>query len=170
MTFGGLGVDAAVAGEGLRVVQPGALDAAVRASGEAAEAYDDVLETLQRDVEATRSTAQRAGKQYDAADPENRLVVDELERRWTRALEHVQELEHRLEEHRKQQPQRPAATLEDVQALAADLETLWHAPEADLRLKKRIVRTLMQEVVVEVETQAGAILLLIPWQGGVHTA
>ena len=169
ITFGGLGVDAAVAGEVLRVVQPGALEAAVRASCEAAEVYDDVLETLQRDVEAARYTAQRAWKQYDAADPENRLVVEELERRWNRALEHVQELEHRLEEHRRQQPQRPAATLEDFQDLAADLETLWHAPEADLRLKKRIVRTLIQEVVVDVDTQAGEILLLIHWQGGVHT-
>ena len=169
MTFGGLAVDAAVAGEVLRVVQPGALEAAVRASGEAAEAHDDVLETLQRDVEAARYTAQRAWKPYDAADPENRLVVDELERRWNRALEHVQELEHRLEEHRRQQPQRPAATLEDFQDLAADLETLWQTPEADLRLKKRIVRTLIQEVVVDVDTQAGEILLLIHWKGGVHT-
>ena len=56
-------MDAAVAGEVLRVVQPGALEAAVRASCEAAEAYDDVLETLQRDVEAARYTAQRAWKQ-----------------------------------------------------------------------------------------------------------
>jgi DNA invertase Pin-like site-specific DNA recombinase len=79
IAFGGLTVDAAVAGEVLRVVQPGAIEAAVMASREAAREHDDVLETLRRDLEAARYRAQRAWKQYDAADPENRLVVDELE-------------------------------------------------------------------------------------------
>ena len=139
------------------------------ASRDAAREHDDVLEILRRDLAAARYKAQRAWKQYDAADPENRLVVDELERRWNHALEHVHALEQRLEEHTSQQPQRPLATVEDFQALAAELEALWHAPEADIRLKKRIVRTLIQEVVVDVDTQAGEILLSIHWKGGVHT-
>ena len=43
--------------------------------------------------------AQRAQKQYDAADPQNRLVADELERRWNQALQRVQEIELRIEQH-----------------------------------------------------------------------
>ncbi|MEM5373557.1 hypothetical protein V4C53_47795, partial [Paraburkholderia azotifigens] len=43
------------------------------------------------------SAAQRAQKQYDAADPENRLVADELERRWNDALLRVEEVESRIE-------------------------------------------------------------------------
>ncbi len=48
--------------------------------------HDEVLAVLQRDLQAARYAAQRAQKQYDAADPENRLVADELERRWNDAL------------------------------------------------------------------------------------
>ncbi len=54
---------------------------------------------LERDSEAARYSARRAQKQYDAADPENRLVADELERRWNQALQRVREIELRLEQH-----------------------------------------------------------------------
>ncbi|MEM5373550.1 recombinase family protein, partial [Paraburkholderia azotifigens] len=58
---------------------------------------DEVLAALQRDLQAARYAAQRAQKQYDAADPENRLVADELERRWNDALLRVEEVESRIE-------------------------------------------------------------------------
>src|SRR4029453_9047686 len=74
ISFGGLTVDAAMAKEILRVVQPAALDAAVGASEGAARQQDDVLDAWTRDLEAARYASQRAQKQYDATDPENRLV------------------------------------------------------------------------------------------------
>jgi hypothetical protein len=49
-------------------------------------------------LEAARYAAQRAQKQYDAADPENRLVAEELERRWNQALQRVAEVEQRIEQ------------------------------------------------------------------------
>src|SRR6202011_1552445 len=80
-------------------VQPAAVEAVVLASEEEARKRDDVLEALRRDLEAARYAAGRAQKQYDAADPENRLVADELERRWNQALQRVQEVELRIEQH-----------------------------------------------------------------------
>jgi hypothetical protein len=72
-------VDAAMAKEVLGVVQPAAIDAAVVASEDAARQQDEVLQAWTRDLEAARYAARRAQKQYDATDPANRLVVDELE-------------------------------------------------------------------------------------------
>jgi hypothetical protein len=46
---------------------------------------------------------------------------------------------------------------------------VWNGSHADVRLKKRLVRTLIQEVVVDVDAEAGEIILVIHWQGGVHT-
>ena len=169
LSFGGLGVDEAVSAEVLRVVQPGALEAAMIASDEAVRQQDDVLAALERDLEAAHYEAHRAWKQYDANDPENRLVTGELERRWNLALERVQELENRIKTYHEHHPQRPVATLEDFEDLAADLEALWHHPQADSRLKKRIVRTLIHEVIVDVDAQAGELRLVIHWKGGVHT-
>jgi hypothetical protein len=62
----------------------------------------------------------------------------------------------------------PAAK-EEFEALPGDLEAVWSYPDADARLKKRIVRMLIEEVVVDVDGQAGEIVAVVHWKGGVHT-
>lgn len=46
---------------------------------------------------------------------------------------------------------------------------LWCRSDTDSRLKKRIVRTLIHEVVVDIDTDASEVVLVIHWKGGVHT-
>jgi len=169
IAFGGIPVDEAIGREILRVVQPGAVEAAVLASQQIAHQQDDVAKALRRDLEAARYEAQRAQKQFDAVDPENRLVADELEHRWNEALQRVQQLEQRLDEQTSGVADEVPATVEVFRNLAADLEAIWHGRHADARLKKRIVRTLIHEVVADVDAAAGEIILVIHWQGGVHT-
>src|SRR5215471_9742260 len=169
IAFGGILVDETLATETLRVVQPGRVEAAVLAYEEEARKQDEVLEALRRDLEAARYAAQRAQKQYDTADPENRLVAGELERRWNQALERVQEIERRIERHVQGRGQVTSPTRKEFEGLAADLEAVWNHPDADARLKKRIVRALIQEIVVDVDREAGEIILVIHWKGGVHT-
>jgi DNA invertase Pin-like site-specific DNA recombinase len=169
IAFGGLRVDDAIGAEVLRVVEPGALEAAILASSDEARRRDEVLEALQRDLEAARYAANRARKQYDATDPENRLVAAELEQRWNRALERVKELEERIARHGAQALQGPPPRLEDFETLAEDLEVLWQDPDTDASLRKRIVRALIKEVVADVDGEAGEIVLVIHWMGGVHS-
>jgi len=169
IAFGGIPVDEAIGREVLRAVQPAAVEAAVQASQEETRRQDEVLEALQRDLEAARYTAQRAQRQFDAADPENRLVTDELERRWNRALERVLEIEARITAHQDGNAQHRPATQKEFEELAANLEAVGHDSGTDTRLKKRIVRTLIEEVVVDVDGAAGEIILVIHWKGGVHT-
>ena len=151
------------------MVQPAAIEAAVIAHEEQARKVDEVLAALQRDLQAAQYSARRAQKQYDAADPENRLVTDELERRWNQSLQRVREIEAQIEQHRDSRGPSAAATREEFADLAADLESLWQDPKADARLKKRLIRTLIHDVVVDVDAQAGEVLLVIHWKGGVHT-
>ena len=89
IAFGGLRVDDAIEAALLQVVEPGAIAAAVEAEAEASRRRDQVREALTRDLEAARYAADRAFRQYDAADPANRLVAAELEARWNRALARV---------------------------------------------------------------------------------
>lgn len=170
LAFGGLAVDDAIAREVLRVVQPAAVEAAIVASEQETQRQDEVVAALQRDLEAARYAAQRAQRQYDAADPENRLVAGELEQRWNRALQHVEELEARIAQHTAGRgPEPPPPTREEFAELATRLDAVWHDPGTDVRLKKRIVRTLLQEVLVEVDSTGGTINLVLRWAGGVHT-
>jgi hypothetical protein len=117
-------------------------------ANETRERRDQVREALGRDLEAARYAADRAFRQYDAADPANRLVAGELEVRWNRALAQVAEVEGKIAAH---DTAMPAAAVEpsSLGILASNLKAIWSAPTTDARLKKRIVRTLIHEVVVK---------------------
>ncbi|WP_258124036.1 zinc ribbon domain-containing protein [Mesorhizobium onobrychidis] len=99
IAFGGLRVDDVIEEALLRVVEPGAIAAAVEAEAQAASRRDQVRDALTRDREAARYSADRAFRQYDAIDPQNRLVAAELELRWNRALTRVGEIESRIAAH-----------------------------------------------------------------------
>ncbi|MFC3970564.1 recombinase family protein, partial [Rhizobium lemnae] len=130
---------------------------------------DQVQDALLRDLEAARYVADRAFRQYDAADPENRLVTSELEARWNKALARAGEIEAKIARHRTVTPQPFPMSASQVTALAGSLRTVWTAPTTDARLKKRIVRTPINEVVADLDDGTSEIVLVIHWVGGVHT-
>ena len=118
-------------------------------------------EALLRDLEAARYAADRAFRQYDAADPANRLVAGELEARWNKALARVAEVEGKIAAHDAARPL-PVADPASLATLATDLKTVWTAPTTDARLKKRIVRTVIQEVIADIDAEAAEIVLARP--------
>jgi DNA invertase Pin-like site-specific DNA recombinase len=169
IAFGGLRVDDAIEEALFQVIEPGALAAAVEAEAQAAHRRDQVRDALMRDLEAARYAVDRAFRQYDAADPTNRLVAVELELRWNRALAHVNEIEAKIVAHDAAAPPPPETAVLALDALRDNLKAVWSAPTTDARLKKRIVRTVIQEVVADIDPDAAAIVLLVHWVGGVHT-
>ncbi|ASY73940.1 hypothetical protein SF83666_a43520 (plasmid) [Sinorhizobium fredii CCBAU 83666] len=169
IAFGGLRVDDAIEEALLGVVEPGAIAAAVEAEGNMASQRDQVQDALLRDLEAARYAAERAFRQYDAADPENRLVTSELEARWNKTLARVGEIEARIAKHQMAAPQPIPMSTSQMAALAGNLRAVWTAPSTDARLKKRIVRTLIHEVVADLDDVTSEIVLVIHWVGGVHT-
>ena len=128
ISFGGARVDAVIAAELLRVVQPAAVEAAILAHREEAKRQDEVQDALERDLEAARYAAQRAQRQYDAADPENRLVADELEQRWNQALERVREIEQRIVQHTGMVKEERAPTAEEFSASPSDSKSSGNTP------------------------------------------
>lgn len=117
---------------------------------------------------AARYAAQLAHRQYDTVDPDNRLVAAELERRWNVALEKERELEAKVEReqlHKQPQPPNP----DELRSLAADLKLVWDSPETDSRLKKRIIRTLVEEIVVDIDVDQSEVVLVVHWMGDAHS-
>jgi hypothetical protein len=125
------------------------------------------LVALNRDLEAARYAADRAFRQIRAVEPRDRLVAGEREARWNKALARMAEVESKITAHEAAkvvtvaEPASPAT-------LAADLKTVWSAPSTDARLKKRIVRTVIHEVIADIDPEAAEIFLIILWSGGVH--
>ena len=169
IAFGGLRADDAIEAALLQVVEPGAVTAAVAAEAESVNNRDQVRDALTRDLEAARYAADRAFRQFDAADPANRLVAGELEARWNKALTRVAQIDAQIASHEAATPRRSELAPLSFASLADDLKAVWSAPTTDARLKKRIVRTVIREVIANIDTKAAEIVLLIHWMGGVHT-
>jgi len=167
--FGGTPVDQAIQTQVLDVVRPAAVEAALfeaqAQSGQSAGA----VAALELELKSARYTAARAQQQFDAVDPLNRLVADELERRWNQALARVRALEQQLHEARSTPSILTPPSVEEMSGLAAELDILWHQPDTDVRLKKRILRTLIEEILVDVDPRAGQVQLVVHWKGGLHT-
>jgi hypothetical protein len=76
---------------------------------------------------------------------------------------------YRIEQHGAAVNPGPAASREDFYQLSQQLETIWTDPATSVRLKKRIVRTLIEEVLVDVDSSASELILTLHWKGGAHT-
>jgi DNA invertase Pin-like site-specific DNA recombinase len=169
ISFGGTSVDARMSEETLRVVQPAAIDAAILAADQVSTSHDELIAAVELELKEARYVADRACKRYEAVDAQNRLVAEQLEARWNAALVRVGEIEQRIEIERAKRRPKSVANREDFLGLARDLETIWNDSNADVQLKKRIMRTVINEIVVDLDDSANEIILMIHWVGGVHT-
>lgn len=99
-------------------------------------------------------------RQYDAVDPDNRLVAGELERRWNAALLAFKAIEDELEILVRR---RPEALGDDERwrllHMGSDLEAAWNHPSATAATRKRIIRAVLNEIVVRVEEDQIQLLL-----------
>jgi excisionase family DNA binding protein len=168
ISFGGLRVDAAVAAETLRLLAPLGIEAALRAIDACTEDAGEARRQVELALTQARYEANLARRQYDAVDPDNRLVASELERRWNDCLVEVRRLEERLAAIGTTRPEAVLPEERDcLMSLGADLEAAWRHPRATAETRKRILRTAIVEIVATLAD--GAIELVIHWQGGDHT-
>src|SRR5258708_4655855 len=141
----------AVAAEVLDRIQPLGIEAALAALAAQDEEQSEKRRQLENAIQAARHEASRAHRQYDAVDPENRIVASELERRWNEKLSRV----HAIEEELNRIIATPAHTLplsdrERLMSLGRDLARAWDSPGATAETKKKIIRLLIAEIVVNI--------------------
>ena len=169
LSVGSLRVDRAVIDQVLEAIQPVGLQAALDAMDAALRDDETKRHALELAVEKARYEARRAQRQFDAVDPENRLVAGELEQRWNQSLAHVSELESRVQTLRETAEPLSERQRERLLVLGTDLRELWQHPAAPVALKKRIVRTVLEEIVVTDAEEPPQHVLHLHWKGGVHT-
>jgi excisionase family DNA binding protein len=169
LTVGARHLDEAVGGEVLAALQPLGIEAALEAAAHLGRDDDAKRQALTLALEKARYQAERARRQYDAADPENRLVAAELEARWDEALRQVAELEGRLTVLPATAAGPSADERQRLLALGSDLAALWHHPGATALLKKRTLRTVLIDIVVDVTGEPPQNRLRLHWAGGAHT-
>ena len=159
--------DELVAAEVLRVVEPLSVEAALAAEDVAMQQATDRRRALELECEQARYAVQLARRRYEAVDPDHRLVASELEARWNAALTHLRGCEARLQEPVVTETSAPDR--EALMRLAVDLRAAWEAPTADARVKQQLVRTLVEEILVDVDETHREVVLVIHWRGGQHS-
>jgi excisionase family DNA binding protein len=153
----------------LQAVAPAGIDAALAAMTHLAQGHYERRQSLELSLQKARYEAGRLARQYDAVDPENRLVAGELEARWNEALVKVSELENELARLEQTRTELSDEQKERLLQLGNDLPALWHHPSASDDLKKRILRTVLYEIVIDTDQSNSTHVLKLHWQGGVHT-
>ena len=169
LAVGSLRLDRAVVQRVLTAIQPAGIEAAVQLSQSIQMEGDEKRKALELALERARYEEKRARRQFDAVEPENRLVASELEARWNGALAQVAEAEARLAAEGKAAEPLSEAQKQELLALSEDLMALWNHPEAPVPLKKRILRTVLTEIIIDQEADPEYHRLRLHWAGGVHT-
>jgi hypothetical protein len=169
ISFGGLRADEAVVAVVLEAVRPAGVEAALHAWQQALRQGDDKRRALELALEKASYEAERARRQYDAVGPENRLVAAELEARRERALSAVKDIEGRLSDHGAARGELGDGLRDRLLALGKDLKSAWAGGAAPVPLGKRILRTVLVEIMASAATDRSETVLRLPWAGGAHT-
>ena len=167
--IGGVSVDRAIAAQLLEAVSERAVDGAILAAEHGARAAEAVRRAVDQELEEARYAASLAERRYEHVDPAKRHVARALEERWNTALEHVAALEARIARLDAEAASRPTVDRDALLGLARDLPRAWAAAGTDARAKQRLVRLLIEEVVIDLDDAAHEAAVAIHWIGGRHT-
>ena len=170
-SLGGRRLENRVLDEVFTMLEPASLAATAKALGEADANHRRHVAVFELTVERARFEAERARRQFDAVEPENRLVARTLEHALEGALAAQRQAEANLTAQRLRQPTR--LTEEETAWLAragADVRAVFHAPTTTWRARKQLLRALISEVVVTVDGVKRRAEVHIVWEGGATTA
>ncbi len=160
----GAQIDQAIAELVLKAVNPASLEVALEVFEELRARQAEVDRLRRAQVERAREEAELAQRQYLLARPENRLVVDNLERQWNEKLVILAQAE---EEYARLSRSRPSALTDAdrdrIHARASDLPRVWNDPRTPARDRKRMLRLLIENVTL---VKRQNIQIHIRWKGG----
>jgi len=168
-SFSGLKTDRVFEEELFKAIEPAAIQAGLEACDAVNQKYQDKIRYLEKGLENAQYEANRAFSQYNQVDPNNRLVASELERRWNDKLDALNEVKERIEKEKSEIKRPTQEEILKVQSLSKCLPEVWRRPETDPAIKKRIIRMLVEEVLILLDDDKPLLTMTIHWKGGIHT-
>jgi Recombinase zinc beta ribbon domain/Recombinase len=164
-------LDTHVTGLLLAAMAPAALEVSLAAAGQVQAQREQVDRIWRQRLERAELAADRARRQYQLAEPENRLVVRQLEKDWEAALAERQRLSDEYDRFTAARPRTlTAAERDQIRALAADLPAVWDAATTTDADRKQLIRHLVEQVRVAVAGTSEKADVEVIWAGGHRTA
>jgi len=173
---GGRRLHETVLDELLALLAPPSLAATVQALADARARHRQNLAVFERAAERARYEADRALRQYDNIEPENRLVARTLEAVLEDKLAAVRTAENQLAAQRARQP--VTLTAQEtawITTAGADLRAIFNAPATTHIQRKELIRAVITEIVATAGNAADGTgsgrtcQIRIIWQGGAST-
>ena len=168
ISIGAIKLERVIGQAALDILSPLGIDAAEQALRRCNEARSERRRQKELEIQQARYEAERARKQYDLTDPENRLVASELERRWDERLKTVLLLEAELATVGEEEAPLSETQSARIREYARTLPSVWWNPRADAQLKKRILRALIEEIIIFIDDD-NTVRTVIHWAGGEHS-
>jgi hypothetical protein len=163
-------LDDQVVAQVLSALAPAALELSVTAARQIEARRAEVDRIWRQRLERADFLCDRARRQYQLAEPENRLVARQLEREWEAALAERARLGEEYERYQRQRPARlSAAELAAIRALAGDIPALWAAPATTVTDRKRLLRAVIESVHVTADGATERVQATVTWAGGHQT-
>ena len=154
----------------LDALAPAALEVSLAAAGQAGARRAQVDRIWRQRLERAEFAADRARRQYQLTEPENRLVARQLEKDWEAALAERQRLGEEYDRFTASRPRTlTPAERAQIRALAADIPAIWHAPTTTDADRKQLIRHLVEQVRVEVLGTSEKVDMEVVWAGGHRT-
>ena len=163
-------LDDHVVAQVLSALAPAALELSVTAAGQVETRRAEVDRIWRQRLERADFACDRARRQYQLAEPENRLVARQLEREWEAALAERAHLGEEYERYQRARPARlSAGELAAIRALASDIPALWAAPTTTVADRKRLIRAVIESVQVTADGATERVHATMTWAGGHQT-
>jgi len=169
LAFGGATADRLFSQKILEVISPLGVEASLEAMRRLTSQQDEKRTALERQLEQSEYEERKAFEQYDEVDPRNRLVAAELEHRWNEKLQEVRNLKALLSEHDQESRILTEEEQEEILQLGEQFSAVWGSEHCPAPLKKKIIRTVVEEIIADHDEKTGMLSFTVHWKGGSHT-
>ena len=167
----GNALDELIAREALEALKPAALEVSLRVATNLEQEHNNLQNHWKQELERTKYEVERSYRQYNASEPENRLVTRTLEKKWEESLAAEEKLKQEYSKFLTDQSKVLSATeREAIYKLASDIPALWSSSTTTVEERKEILRLLIERVIVKVEGITERVSIEIHWSGGHKTS
>lgn len=169
LAFGGGTVDRRFGEQLLGAISPLGIEASLEAVERVSAGENERRQALVRQLQELEYEGRRAFEQYNEVDARNRLVAAELEQRWNAKLQEVERTREVLSEIERQSRSLSEGERKQILALGECFADVWWSPSCGMEIKKKIVRKVVEEIVVNMDEASQVLSFIVHWKGGTHT-
>jgi DNA invertase Pin-like site-specific DNA recombinase len=170
IAFGGSLVDRRFSKEILKVISPYGIEAGIKATNMLCASSGDEARLLAQKLKQVEYEERRAFEQYNEVDPRNRLVAQELEKRWNAKLEDVATVKAQLADIERGRHTVSNDEERTLLKLGEQFHLVWESGHCCPSIKKNILRMIIEEVVVTLSNETNELTFVIHWKGDCHTS